>query len=273
MTKVLEPRAVEPDAWRRWLKQGFGLYKRHPVLNSVLVAVCVAVFSVVFVIVPELAFFVLTLLVPLQIMVLFMRNARHSDKSEKLAAMLRPLGLADYKKLTLLAALFTILFSLLTMALLFLLNALAASGASAPNTAEKVFDVLFIGDEYRFVFVYGVIFFSELLTVIILFLHLFELWFAPALMYFEKLGLRHSVALSRHATRLNRAAVGKLELSLASLVLLNAFVSLGLFALILLPLIGATLYVAYRDVFLGIKENAAEQVRAAQPEFIPGLSH
>lgn len=273
MSENFEPRTVEPTAWRRWLREGFALYKRHPVASSVLVAAYTAVFSIVFVVVPELGFFVLTLLFPLQLLTLFVRNARYSDRSEAPGQMLIPLGLNVYGRLTLLAMLFTIVFAMLTMALLLLLNGLEATGATSADAAARVFDYLFVGDTYSLVFIYGVIFFSELITVIILFLHLFDLWFAPALMYFDKLALREAVLLSRHAVRLNRQVVGKMELLLATAVLVNTFLTLGLFILILLPVAGAALYVAYRDVFLGIKENAPEPMAARQGELLTGLNH
>jgi hypothetical protein len=270
--KTLQPQPVEPTAWRRWLIQGFELYKRHLFINSLLVFAYAAVFSVLFVLFPELGFFVLTLLFPLQLVALFMRNARASDHSSAALAMLRPLEAVHYKRLTLLAVVFTLLFSMITVALLLILNLLAGNGNGAPSAAEKVFDYLFIGDTYSFVFVYGVIFFSELITVIVLFLHLFDMWFVLPLMYFEGMGLRESVHLSRHAVAINRQAVGKTELLLALLVLLNTFITLGLFILILLPVAGAAVYVAYRDVFLGIKENATEKITSHKADFIPSFN-
>lgn len=86
-----------------------------------------------------------------------------------------------------------------------------------------------------------------------------RIFFSIPLMLLHELNYAQAQALSHRAILMN---IHPMNLSLISwsVLLLFAMVAVPWLSLMLLPLLGVYMYVAYREVFLGIEENAAEKL-------------
>ncbi|MDH5300745.1 MAG: hypothetical protein OEW58_05215 [Gammaproteobacteria bacterium] len=89
-----------------------------------------------------------------------------------------------------------------------------------------------------------------------------RIFFAIPLMMFHELSYAEAQALSHRATLMNIHPMSVVLLSW-SILLLGALAALPWLSLALLPLLGVYMYVAYREVFLGIEENAKELVETS----------
>lgn len=238
---VSEPRSVDGGQGWNWVASAWELFKKNPgiwIIDFIVAVVAYFVLSVI----PAVGWIVSHLLVPVIIGGL-MLGCRALDRGEPFEVAHLFEGFKTGTAQLVMIGVFTLIASLVIFGAVVLVVMLAGGGTLIAAVWGGSFAGLLAGGTFLVLAMFG------LLVAALLFIPLLmALWFAPPLVVFRNAAAVDAMRLSFNACMKN--AVPFLIYGLITLVLaIVASIPLGLGWLILGPVLIATVYTSYRDVF------------------------
>lgn len=249
--RLLEPRSVEWHAPWRWSREALALVARRPAAAVLGSAGLLMLFGLALSLEPLWLRLSLVLLLPALAQAGFIRLAAAADHGAP-----QPLSawLPSNRE-----ALRTLLVALLGYGSVFalIMAGLAAQAAPLASGASLLADTGWLAWVARAVTCGAAsLGFAVLLIAL-------RCWFLLPLTAFPALSLAAALRLGLQAFGRNRIALGLSTLLVLTAALLVLVLSLGVAALVLPPFVGALLYVSFREIFLGQRENAPLAAPAA----------
>lgn len=264
---ALEPREVEWNAPWHWAREALALMARRPVAFGLASLGALAVFFAAVQVDSLMARFTIVLLLPPLSVLGFMRLAEAADRSLELppAALLPSNG--DVARILGLGALGYALAFGVIMAVgggpESVIADLQAGGTPLDGKWKDYVALAVAAAGLPLAWVIKATLFGASLTAFAGLLLVMFSWFTLPLIHFSGLGLVPATLLSVRAYRLNARRLGVASFALLGAVVLVVVLSLGLAAMLIAPFIGAVLYVSFRDVFLGRRDNEPARARQA----------
>lgn len=265
MSHIFGPRKVAEGSWRKWSQQALGLQTRLKIANVAVSLLCLAYYMWLAQL-NSLVLTVISMLVAAPVSLsIFVIIAAYADGKRILPAakqrwkvFLRVLflGLANWALLIMiLASLFAVGY---IVSLIFDLSIFANQATGSTELAPVKTGTVFT-NPYLFLaaLVYAIIplaaWYAQSLVPYV------SIWFVLLLILTTPLKIMDSYKMSLQAEKMNWQEINTLSmlaLGLLSLILVSG----GILAVIILPYLGSLLYVSFRDVFLGLSENAVIDV-------------
>lgn len=236
----MEPRSVEAAQGWQWIVDGFGLFRKNPLIWIVL-TVIYFVIAILFSVIPVIGQILFQILTPV-FMAGFLAGSQALDQGEELELAHLFAGFQRHTAQLVTVGGIYLVGVILVVGIIILLGGGAALGTwMMHGMKDDVGPVMAAGA------VSGMLF-AMLVGLSLLVPLLMAYWFAPALVWFRGLGAVEAMKLS--FTACLRNVLPFLIYGVAAMVLmLLGMIPLGLGLVVVVPVMIATWYTSYRDIF------------------------
>lgn len=240
----MEPRRLQSRQGWEWIKQGYALFIKAPLIWIVLLFIWFAA-ALVISSVPIIGAPLVSLLTPV-IWAGLMVGCRALDQNEELELSHLFSGFKQHTSQLITLGGITLVGQFLILGLMMLAGGATLVGvlmSGQPETDPNVMLQALTGAS-----------FAMLIGIVLFFLLMMAMWFAPMLVYFRNVPPVQAIKLSLRAIFHNIGPMLVYDVTFLFLAIL-ATLPMGLGWLVLLPLIYTSSYTSYSDIFPPIKES------------------
>lgn len=240
----MEPQRLNARQGWEWIKQGYGLFKKAPLLWIVLLFIWF-IAAVIISSVPVVGAPLVSLLTPV-IWAGLMVGCRALDQDEELELAHLFSGFKQHTSQLVTLGGISLVGQYLILGLMMMVGGATLVGIlmnAQPDTDPTVIIQAFTGAG-----------FAVLLGIVLFFLLMMAMWYAPMLVYFRNVPPVQAIKLSLRAFLHNVGPMLVYDITFLFLAIL-ASLPMGLGWLVLLPLVYTSSYASYCDIFPPIKET------------------
>jgi len=236
---LCKPRAAEISRGMAWLSEGFGYFQKD-ILAWVGVTILLFVFIIALAFIPLLGNLAIEVLMPIFIAGL-MLGCQARAQGEKFQVVHLFAGFSQHTgQLMILGLLY--LAGIIAIAILIVILVIVGAGDTAIMAELEAGDIAALTDNRKFLLLIALIVAALYVPLLMAY------WFAPALVILRKAGAIDAIKLSFTGCLMN--IMPFILYGLIGLVLsIVAIIPMGLGLLVLIPVVTASIYVAYQDIY------------------------